>query len=681
MSIATTPRVCALMVVAALLAGCEGDTEAAGGEAESGGGSASGGDPGDGGGTAGSDGPACTGKIEVGTSGLVFDGDSDAVSMGVAPELALSAFTVEAWVRRDGKGKTAGTGVGGLQLVPIAGKGRGESDGSNLDCNYAFGFFGDVLAADFEDSETGLNHPVIGTTAVPWGSWHHVAATYDGATWHLYLDGAVEAQSVANATPRADSIQHFGLAAAYNSSGEPAGALHGALDEVRVWNHARSQAEIAGAMTVTAPAGDGLVGRWALDESDTGAPDSADNNDGTVSGALPTAPAAVTDLGVAPLVTALGPAEDALVAVEDAVLEVALEDADASNLEVTFHLREIGAKDDFTIVVLPDTQYYTRANDNHDYFYDQTQWVMENQAAYNIVGVIHNGDIVDNGGNIGQWTVADQAMSTLEVPQDGLPEGMPFGVCAGNHDESPNGSSNDTTNFNVYFGVDRFAERSYYGGHYGNDNDESWVVFNAGGVEFVVVNFQFNTDPDEAVLSWARAVFESHPDAFGIVNSHYIVGAGGNFGPQGKAIYNALRDVQNVHLFTNGHVAAEARRVDEYEGHVINSMLADYQGRANGGGGLLRIWEFSPANDELTVRTYSPTEDVWETDENSEFTLSVKVDGSGGPFAPVGTVDPATDSAAVTLSGLRAGRLYEWYASVSDCAHTVDTPVQSFTTE
>jgi hypothetical protein len=195
------------------------------------------------------------------------------------------------------------------------------------------------------------------------------------------------------------------------------------------------------------------------------------------------------------------------------------------------------------------------------------------------------------------------------------------------------------------------------------------------------VNFQFNTDPDEAVLSWARAVFESHPDAFGIVNSHYIVGAGGNFGPQGKAIYNALRDVQNVHLFTNGHVAAEARRFDEYEGHVINSMLADYQGRANGGGGLLRIWEFSPANDELTVRTYSPTEDVWETDENSEFTLSVKVDGSGGPFAPVGTVDPATDSAAVTLSGLRAGRLYEWYASVSDCAHTVDTPVQSFTTE
>lgn len=690
MSTSTAPRLCSLLFLFAAtvslgaVAGCADDAannDGADGDGQAGGDAPAGGNAGEGGDGAGQSGPACTGDVEIGTSGLVFDGSGDAVSMGVAPELGLATFTVEAWVRRDGKGKTAGTGVGGLQLVPIAGKGRGESDGSNLDCNYAFGFFGDLLAADFEDSATGLNHPVIGSTAVPWGSWHHVAATYDGATWHLYLDGVSDAELVANATPRADSIQHFGLGAAYNSAGTAAGALHGALDEVRVWDHARTEGEIAAGMNVTAPAGDGLVGRWALDESETGAPDSVGKNDGTISGALSTAPAAITDLGSAPVVTALGPASEGSVTADDAVLEVAIDDADATDLEVSFHLREIGAKDDFTIVVLPDTQYYTRANDNHDYFYDQTKWIMENQAAYNIVGVIHNGDIVDNGGNIGQWEVADQAMSTLEIPQDGLPEGMPFGVCAGNHDESPNGSADDTSNFNIYFGVDRFAERSYYGGHYGDDNDENWVVFNAGGVDFVVVNFQYNTNPDEAVLNWARAVFESHPDAFGIVNSHYIIGAAGNFGAQGQAIYNAMRDVQNVHLFTNGHVAAESRRVDEFEGHVINSMLADYQGRPNGGGGLLRIWEFSPENDELTVRTYSPTDDIWETDENSEFTLSVKVDGSGGPFASVGSVDPAKDVASLALSGLRPGKQYEWYATVSDCAHTVSTPVQSFTTE
>src|SRR5688500_7302816 len=87
---------------------------------------------------------ACPNGTAVDTTGLAFDGDADAVSMGVASELGLATFTVEAWVRRDGNGAAAGTGVGGLSLVPIAGKGRGESDGSNVDCNYQFGFFGDV---------------------------------------------------------------------------------------------------------------------------------------------------------------------------------------------------------------------------------------------------------------------------------------------------------------------------------------------------------------------------------------------------------------------------------------------------------------------------------------------------------------------------------------------------------
>ena len=34
-----------------------------------------------------------------------------------------------------------------------------------------------------------LNHPIIGTTVVTSNVWHHAAATYDGTTWRLYLDG------------------------------------------------------------------------------------------------------------------------------------------------------------------------------------------------------------------------------------------------------------------------------------------------------------------------------------------------------------------------------------------------------------------------------------------------------------------------------------------------------------
>ena len=178
-------------------------------------------------------------------------------------------------MRRDGAGKAAGTGVGGVSLVPIANKGRGEDDGSTVDCNCAFGFWGDVLGADFEDMENGLNHPVKGKAAIPWGDWHHVAATFDGK---------LDSQAAAEVEPRADSIQHFGIGSAFNSEGVAAGRLHRAVDELRVWNVARSEAQIASNMYKTVKSGTGLVARFALDEGAPQAVDSVGGINGTLHG-------------------------------------------------------------------------------------------------------------------------------------------------------------------------------------------------------------------------------------------------------------------------------------------------------------------------------------------------------------------------------------------------------------
>jgi len=207
-------------------------------------------------------GPVC--ESTAPSEARMLDGVDDGATMGVASGLGLAELTVEAWVRRDGLGVAAGTGVGGISVVPIAGKGRGEDDGSNVDCNYAFGFVGDVLGADFEDMASGANHPVLGRSRVPRGEWHHVAATYDGATWRLYLDGELDGEARANATPRADSIQHFGVGTAFDSMGVPAGRLHGAIAELRVWDRARTQEELARDRFVRLNSGDGLVGRWSF---------------------------------------------------------------------------------------------------------------------------------------------------------------------------------------------------------------------------------------------------------------------------------------------------------------------------------------------------------------------------------------------------------------------------------
>lgn len=626
---------------------------------------------------------ACPNGVEdTGATSLLFDGVDDYVSMGVAPSLGLDRFTVEAWVRRDGAGRTFSTGAGGLRLVPIVGKGRGEGDGSAIDCNYAIGFVGDVVGADFEDAATGKNHPVYGKTAIALGEWHHVAVSYDGDTWRIYVDGRLDAESKADATPRADSTQHFAIGAALDSKGTPAGALHGAVDEVRVWKRARTEAEISTSMYAALAAGEpDLVSRWALDESEGTAKDSAGAADGALEGATFAKGGVALGAGAPPTASASAPADTVTGA--SAELAVAIEDPDSNAHAATFHVRRIVEQDDFSVVVLPDTQYYTVEGKNREkYFYDQTKWIVDNRETYAIKAVIHNGDIVDKGAIDAQWKVADTAMKKLEtVP--GTVDGIPYGVCAGNHDQSPNGTVGGTVLFNQYFGPTRFAKRAYFGGTYAaGKSDENWFTFEAGGLDFVVVNLQYSAAAREApVLAWARSIFQQHPDAFGIVNSHAIVTPAGKFSPAGQSMYDAVKDVANVHLMTNGHYTGESHRSDTFEDHTVHSMLADYQGRENGGNGWLRIWELSPANDELTVRTYSPSLKKFETDAESEFTLKVDLKGAGGKFAPLATVDAEGGTARATIDGLEPGQTYEWYATVTDCTHTIATKVQRFRTK
>ena len=171
--------------------------------------------------------------------------------------------------------------------VPLVTKGMAESEGGPVDMNYFLGIRGtdNVLVADFEDTATGLNHPVIGTTAIPSdGVWRHAAATYDGTTWRLYLDGALQAQLVVGAfTPQFNSIQHAALGTALNSTGgigsQTQGFFNGALDEARVWNYARSAAQIGRGRQIEIVSAPGLKGRWSFSESaGTSIGDSSGNN-------------------------------------------------------------------------------------------------------------------------------------------------------------------------------------------------------------------------------------------------------------------------------------------------------------------------------------------------------------------------------------------------------------------
>ena len=112
------------------------------------------------------------------------------------------------------------------------------------------------------------NHPVRGTTPITIDAWHHAAATYDGTTWRIYLDGQLEATQAEprRRAPTRPSMPASG--AMLNSSGTPGNTarFHGILDETRVWNSARSLAQIQATINSQPIAGPGRPRRSLADE-------------------------------------------------------------------------------------------------------------------------------------------------------------------------------------------------------------------------------------------------------------------------------------------------------------------------------------------------------------------------------------------------------------------------------
>jgi hypothetical protein len=377
---------------------------------------------------------------------------------------------------------------------------------------------------------------------------------------------------------------------------------------------------------------------------------------------------------------------------------VEVTDPDGDDVDVTFRGRRITAEP-FTIVVLPDTQYYSR--DNPSIFYSQTDWIVANEVARNIVFVTHVGDIVQTGSNNTQWNRAEAAMSTLEDPlQTMLPDGIAYGQAPGNHDQAPLGAPRSggdeggtTVNYNARFGKHRFLGRSYYGGAYDfgdpamypDNNDNNWQLFTAGGMDFLFLHLEYDQADSvqrDAVLAWADNLVMANEDKRVIVTSHYILHPFNFFSDQGAAIYEIFKDNPNVFLMLCGHVTEAQRRADVFEGNRIYTVLSDYQNRALGGNGWLRIMTFDPESDSIDVKTYSPWLDQFDTGAAHQFVLDYEMDGPA-PYQVVRRMPNVASGSTVCAPwpGKRSGERYAWTVDVADDEGSTTGPVWSFASD
>jgi hypothetical protein len=212
---------------------------------------------------------------------LQFDGTGDYVDCGTnLTDSMESAGTIEMWAYP--------TALGGLFSRSVGGSWTDERIVLHF---YASGGKPDLTLSN------GTNYwQHQANTAIPTGQWSYIAVTWDGSNVKHYLNGVLDRSQAQGGTPEVTGIKTW----IGRTEGLAPDLFTGKLDDVRIYNYARTAAQImqdytqgaarlgAQAAGVADPWGGALpVGWWTMDEN-TGvlAYDASGNgNNGTISGA------------------------------------------------------------------------------------------------------------------------------------------------------------------------------------------------------------------------------------------------------------------------------------------------------------------------------------------------------------------------------------------------------------
>jgi hypothetical protein len=160
---------------------------------------------------------------------LSFNGTSDWVTIPDSNSLDVtSGVTMEAWVRP--------TAIGSAWRAVML----KEQAGDLIYALYAGDSKGRAAADVFTTADKGLS----GTTATPLNAWTHLAATYDGTTLRIYVNGVQAASKPVSGTIRTSTgVLRIGGNSIWGEW------FAGLIDEVRVYNTALTAAEIQADMT------------------------------------------------------------------------------------------------------------------------------------------------------------------------------------------------------------------------------------------------------------------------------------------------------------------------------------------------------------------------------------------------------------------------------------------------
>ncbi|MFN8497212.1 MAG: LamG-like jellyroll fold domain-containing protein [Anaerolineae bacterium] len=175
------------------------------------------------------DGLGCPTPLRSGHIGQAaqFDGVTNGIVVAAQDRLILPQFSVSVWVKPDGARP---------ERQPLVVKADPTAARDNYGLFIAAGSL--QVQVTHADAACAADQTLLSSGALTPGVWNHLLATYDGAAFKLYLNGALDATAPGNGIPCALSQPlYLGRLPA------TAGAFAGVLDDARVFSRALDAAE------------------------------------------------------------------------------------------------------------------------------------------------------------------------------------------------------------------------------------------------------------------------------------------------------------------------------------------------------------------------------------------------------------------------------------------------------
>ncbi|MDI6046470.1 LamG-like jellyroll fold domain-containing protein [Flavobacterium yafengii] len=149
-------------------------------------------------------------------STINFDGTNDNITFKDNYDFT-APFSIEVWVKPNS--------VTGTQTI------FSKRDSNNLATGYDLKLTGDKISFNWNGAGT-----VISNNAISTNRWYHIAVTFSGTTYRLYIDG-IEVKNASGSLPTTNDFDCI-LGAMNKSGSQPISYFNAWMDELRIWNKA-----------------------------------------------------------------------------------------------------------------------------------------------------------------------------------------------------------------------------------------------------------------------------------------------------------------------------------------------------------------------------------------------------------------------------------------------------------